>query len=607
MPSAIQNKTKVCDIRQISGLAVLFGLWILGAAFPSYCEEADGSLGFAPVRLGFSTGGNIDYLLQYNKVNDVPYMEQVYGLTVTGGVRAETFVWQPWLLQVGSNVGLSFGNRLQDKSPRNSFKMARTGQSQYRSIEGGADLRLLPRSRFPLIAKFTRKDARREVGLQSIQSKELLEQLDITQSYRTPRGGGAIYANYKRDRRENELSQVGHQELIQFEGSLLISSAQTLSITSSRASENSEILNQSMFSDTLSARHTYRDGELSLGTMAIRQDLRPGSEFLQYSTVGSWRPKGSRLTVTGGVRLYEQQLNAFPTSTNAYTGANIGANYAVNKWLRVYGSVNIHDQNGEQSVASSTIGDLSVAAQHHFEPLKLWDFNYTRFVTANVSNNSRLSNDSTTASSSSNAQSGSVRLQHGVNGANALTLGGATTASQDLYVVTTSRNNPTVQLNHVGTFMKGIGKSSIRLSGRDTRDFTGIRRFFQSLSLQGNQHENVSSTSTLSGNATVRAVRRGYDAGPGATESSLTSSATLSFRNLRTFGVRNLIFNSNLRLISSELSSGSAGVNPNQGQYLWDNRLKYQIGKLQLEGQALWEEVHSANIVRLLFHARREF
>ncbi|GEM_PF-4070427 len=608
MPSAIQNKTKVCDIGQMSGLAVLFGLWMLGAAIPSYCAE------FAPIRLGYSVGGNLDYLLQYNRVNNVPYMEQVYGLTVTTGVRAETFIWQPWLLKVGSNVGLSIGNRLQDKSARGSLNMVRTGEAKYRSIEGGVDFKLLSQSRFPFIAKFIRKDSRREVGLLSVASKELLEQLDFTQSYRTPRGNASIWANYKRDRRENELSQVGHLESRRIEAALLLSAGQTLSVTSVKTNEDSEILGRSLLADTLSAQHAYRDGELTLGTMAISQDLRPGSELLQYSTAGSWRPKGSNLTVTGGVRLYEQS-STLNNANTSYTGANLGVNYVVNKWLRLFGSVAIDDSNGTQTVSSSTVGNLAAAAQHHFDPLELWGLNYTRFITASVSNSSSLSNESrpsthtSSGSSSNSSQSGSVRLQHGLLGDNAFSFGGSTSLSQDLYMVTLSRNNPRVELNHTGTYIKGIRKSSLRLSGRDSRDLTGDRKFFQSLSLQGSQSESLSGTSTMSGNVTARAVRSGFDAGPGSTGTSLTSSATLSYRNLRTLGVRNLIFNSNLRLISSELSGGTVGVSENesQGQYLWDNRLRYQIGKLKLEGQALWEEVRSANIVRILFHARREF
>ncbi|MDX8386695.1 MAG: hypothetical protein R8M11_09315, partial [Gallionella sp.] len=319
------------------------------------------------------------------------------------------------------------------------------------------------------------------------------------------------------------------------------------------------------------------------------------------------------LLVTGGVRLFEITANTNAVNAkNSYTGANLGANYTVNKWLRLFGSINVTDREGEQSVSSSTIGNLSAAAQHHFEPLTLWGFNYTRYVTGTVSNSSGLSRRdeaASSSSSSSNTQSVSTRLQHSLIGKDIFSLGGSATVSQDLYMATTSQNNPQVQLNHTGTFIKRIRKSMIRLSARDSRDLTGNRVFFQSLSLQGNQRENITRTASLSGYATVRAVRTGFDAGPGSTQTSLTSSATLAYHDPRAFDVLDMLFTSNLRLISSELTGGSAGVNQsgNQGQYSWDNKLRYKIGKLQLEGQVMWEEASASNMLHLLFHARRDF
>jgi hypothetical protein len=589
---------RVCDLRQISG-AVALVLGLLAAASPLHCAE------FAPIRFNYVTGGRIDYLLGYDRLNNSSVARQEYGLSVSGQVSAETYVVQPWLLRVGSHVKLSIGKMMMDQAPDNSWAMVRSNESRHQSITGGANLRLLAQSRFPLIAKFTRTDSRRRVGI--FDTKELLDQLDITQSY-TVRGGGAmLWAHYKRDRSLNTFFQVGHKELFSIRGGGR-TKTYTMSLNFARSSEDSEIQPKS-YADQLTVVHAYQGPEASLKTTANRHYASAGSEVVQYSTVGTWRARGTGLMVTGSIRLYDQ-FTAANNQRNSYTGANLGANYVVNKWLRLFGSLAVKDMNGDQAVSSTSVGNLAVSAQHHFHPLKLWRFDYTRFVGATIANSSRLLVESQVDSSSlGNSQAATARLEHGLMGQDVFSFGASARATQELYVNTQSQNKPQLQLSHNVTITKGIRQSSIRLSARDTRDLTGSRKFFQSLMLQGNQRESLSNFATIRGYVTVRAMRTGYSAESDPGTTSLNSSATLSYDNQRTFGVRDMFFTSMLNVMSSELSTESfeESLGARQGVYSWDSRLKYKIGKLGLEVRAVLSEVQSINTARFIFHASRIF
>ncbi len=590
-------------------MLVPIALCILSGPLQAIAAEAGAVMQIAPIRFGYSTSGKVDYLVRYTNAAGNQRMEQVVGLGASVGAKAETFVWQPWFLRVGADTRFTVTSQINDQSNQNSLKLARTGEMLYRTVEGGANFSVLSQSRFPFLARFSRADNRREIGIINTQTSELIDRMDLSQEYRSRRGGTRLYANYKQDRHEDQNALVSHKKYTLLEASTLISQGQTIQINSLRTSEDSEVLGYATTFDNLTARHIYRNAELSLATIATQQTSNPGTEMLQYSTVGTWRPVNSRLTVVGGVRLYDNI--GLSGVKSGYTGANVGANYAVNNWFRLYGSVNVYDSNGVQSVSSSTITNLSAAAQHHFETLKLKDLNYNRFVSANVSNNSRLATDSNTnTTSAGNSQTASVRLQHGLQGSNVFFTGGTGSASQELYALTSSASEPLMQLRHSAIFIRRISRFRVSLSGRDTRDLTGTKSFLQSLALQGSQGQAVSSTSSIAGNITVRALRTGYDVGPSQINESLTSTATLQYQNSRAFGVRNMIFTSYLRAISADLLNNSSELSQsmsNQGQYTWDNKLTYTVGKLRLEWQGTVEEIRSANIVRLSFHARRNF
>ncbi|MBI5428829.1 MAG: hypothetical protein HY938_00025 [Nitrosomonadales bacterium] len=638
MPRAKQVKSKVIGISRTSGILVLAWLLLGWSRQVLSAEESavpEPTLQLAPIQIGFSKGGNIGYLQRYDDMGSTKSLQRIYGLTVGVGVTAESFIWQPWLVKVGTHLNASVNSDISD-SASNSWsmsKLARSGESVNRTITGGADMRVLPLSRFPFEASFTRNDNRREIGLVKSRYATLTDTLRLSQSYRNPSGRSRYLVTYNLGRAEDIDSNVEKNSLVNLDISLQPFTRQTLQIDGVKERRTSTLTDSTYLNNSFISRHTYRpDAALSVATMASYSDTgyrfsqgqgETGLETLQFSSAGTWRPPDSRLTMTGGLRLFDasSRYNGTSTSQDSYTGANLGANYALNNWLRLYGSADVSDSQGKQTVSSLAISNLnlSIAAQHRPKAIKVGSFNYNRYIAANLSNSTTASsakNSAGTTSAAGSTLAFSLRLQHGLDSNAELGTGRLTSAVSQALTTSTSRSStasrgtsPIVNLIHNGSLSWLKGRTGLRLSGSDTREMTQSKGYFQSINLQGSQSESFRGNGILNGDLTINMSRQGYDAAPIPATESLTSTATLNYINPRVFKVRNLAFRSSLRVISADLlQSNSMNQNTqNQGQYSWDNTLTYTIGKLRTEVRGVIEEVHSSKQASLIFFVSRWF
>lgn len=639
MPSAKQVKSKVIGISRKSGILVLAWLLLGWSRQVLSAEESaapEPTLQLAPIQIGFSKGGRIGYLQRYDDMGGIKSLQRIYGLTVGVGVTAESFIWQPWLVKVGTHLNASVISDITD-SASNSWsmsKLVRSGESVNRTITGGADLRVLPLSRFPFQASFARSDDRREIGLTKSQFATLTDTLSLSQSYRNPSGRSRYLLAYNLRRAEDIDSNVEKNNFLNLDISLQPFAMQTLQIDGVRERRTSTRTDgTNLMNNSLISRHTYRpDAAFSVATMASYLDTsyrlsqgqgETGLETLQFSSAGTWRPPDGRLTMTGGLRLFDaaSRYNGTTTSKDSYTGANLGANYALNNWLRLYGSADVSDSQGKQTVSSLAISNLnlSIAAQHRPKTIKVGSFNYNRYIAANLSNSTTASsakNSAGTTSAAGSTLAFSLRLQHGLGSHAELGAGRLTSAVSQAVTTSTSRSStasrgssPIVNLIHNGSLSWLRGRTGLRLSGSDTREMTQSKGYFQSINLQGSQSESFRGNGILNGDLTINASRQGYDAAPIPTTESMTSTATLNYINPRVFKVRNLVFRSSLRVISADLlQSNNMNQNTqNQGQYSWDNALTYTIGKLRAEVRGGVEEVRSSKQASLLFYVMRWF
>ena len=572
----------------------------------------------APIGLRTYTGGSVDYLLEHDRYAGRKFTRQQFGLILNAGIQLQSYIWQPWIAQVGADLDGKATLSTTDLAVDNQH-MRRSYHRIGRTISGGMGLKLLPRSRLPFSARFRRADDRSEMGGGKSSYGALTDSLDLTQDLTNRWNSAKFNGAYHRLRKEDYLANVDHDETINLRFILAPTRAQIMEINSIRSGGDRSVNNSTYNSKNLTARHVYRAGGVfSLATLASKFNMNnsldgtvSGLDNLQFSSAGTWRPT-TELTVTGGVRLFENQYTVANKSlpVNSVSGANLGANYALYKWLRLYGSVSVMDSNGAQSVTSTALSNLSVSAQHQAKAIKLGEFDYTRFVRATLANNtSSVRNQANNSSTSTTYQSYSLLFQHGLSHNTQLRSGRLNSRiDQTLTNSGRSQSLPATSVLHTGTLKWQRSLTSIRLSANDKRSSNGNRPYFQSINLQASQAERLADGGGLSGNLTVNRQRQGYDQGISKITDSLTATAGLTYAHTRFLDVPKLTFSSSLTVVSADLlqSNYMNQNSQNQGRYAWDNRMGYRVGKLTTELKGIVEEVQTSRHVGLMFHVRRD-
>lgn len=546
------------------------------------------SLQLAPIRLW----GNIGYELRRETIEAKEYMLQ----SLTTKVDASTFIWQPWFAQVSGGLGLTA-----------STSNTADGQGTSNFATGNATLSLLPYSRFPFEAHFDRSDSRLNTGLGAVTSAYQSTRYGLSQRYRTADGGTQYLASYDRNLWESADFGEDKQDLLRLEMTRRLAN-QTFQINGDITRNDRPRTHESTLLNTLVARHSYvPDPTLSVESLASltrtnyrltqgESDLR----YLQLSSFAFWRPTGEPLTVTGSVRLFgmNSDSSGAPASLARGASASLGGFYELTRHARLNGSVNVNlaDNNGTQTVASNQSAGLT----YQPDAIKLGAFSHTRFASGTLSNRTDPVDS---------GQHLTLQLGHSLNrsmglGSGTLGLNVNQTASSDV----DSRIPSIFRLSHSGslTWSQGEGQkiTFLRLSASDSRAVSGAQDFFQLLNLQASRNENLSRNASWAGNLTIQAVRQRTGATPVTTVA--TSSADLSYRHMRAFGVPRLRFVSELR-IYGDMPLPVLASPEQQETRSWENRLDYSIGRAQLRLSARIAEINNKQYSLLMFTLNRQF
>ena len=560
------------------------------------------SLQFPPIR----TWGNIGYDLRSESFGEIKYLSQSIVTKVNASTKS--YIWQPWFAQVSGGLGLS-----STRSSTGTSSGSNTTDNKVTSnfITGNAALNLLPYSRFPFEAHFDRSDNRLDTGLSAIDSSYRTTRYGLTQRYRTLTGDTQYMASYDRNMWESAVFGTDQQDLLRLEMTKRLA-RQTLQINGDITGNDRQQTHESTLIGTLVARHSYVPdpalsveslGNLSRTSYRLAQgesDLR----YLQLSSSAFWRPADKPLTVTGSARLFGMNSSSGASSSALRSAsANLGAFYELSKNIRLSSSanVNINDSNGIQTVASNQ----SAGITYQPDSFDLATFRYTGFGSATVTNRIDPINS---------GQHLALQLGHSVNrsmglGVGSLGLNLNQSASSDF----DSSIPAIVRLSHSGSLTwshaEGQNNTFLRLSASDSRAVSGTNDFFQLLNLQASRNEGLTRNASWAGNLTIQAVRQktgimpnAYYNAPIATlttpdtpvTTTTTSSANLSYRHQRAFGVPRLRFVSELRIYGDMPLPVLAGPRQQESRS-WENRLDYSIGRLQLRLSARVSEVSSSN------------
>lgn len=607
-------KNGATDVNHISVVVVaayLILAWPRSAfSEPTAAPEYQPHLQLAPINLSHSVSGVVGYIYDRNGYeSNVSRLQSLY-VQVNLGVRVSSFIWQPWIALVQSNLLVGLNSA---KTKSGSYPTETTGST---IINGDAALNLLHYSRFPFDARIFREDNRYNFSYVGTNINTQRTGYDLDQSYSSLRRTISGNAFFHSENITGQNISPTHRDQLNINLNITPSVKQSLKIYGSadNASQPTQGLSSSF--DTITADHVYMPNSIfSVASLAdlfktnysITQGSYPqqsDTKSFQFSSFGSLRPEKTPLTITSSVRLFKSDSNSNIITTPTLTSSdfNLGANYLFSQFIRMYGSFMAHDSLGTQTLNT----DMGLSAGKLFRDITtIGGYKYTRSVNGQVSSNSSTVTDSTNQAFTERFQRLGLTLSHaldkrseydgaylGKNLYQNLTmitgLGGRTASSNQIHSSSTissinSGDSTISNLNTGGSLswsrFEGKGRTGIRLNVNDARNLggAGTQYNFQMVNLQASRSEILNRNESLQGNLTLQATRSQHDTGVYKT---LAPDADVHYRNLRTFKVLNLVYDSILRIADSNLAATQLGQN--QATRIWMNNFTYKIGRLDM-------------------------
>lgn len=602
--------------------SVVVGAWLIfGWSRPAFPDEQP-HLKLAPIEFRTSAGGNIGYTFQRNTYGNSKTIQQLLELGVGVGISARSFFWQPWLVRVTGQLDVyTSTNTISGNMDTN-----RSGNT---AITGASALSVLPSSRFPFKARVYRSNNQTNGFLSNINSDYTNTGLNLIQEYRSKDGRFNSLASFTHDTR-GRASFSPEDVRNQLNLTLLsepLSSNQTFQVVADLRNSERPLQGDKSSERSLVANHSYQPNpELSVASFGnlIKTSntiapsptislLQSDYNSQQLSSFSAWRPEGSPLTMTGSARILRinSSSNGVTTPTINDTNLNLGANYAWSPLLRMYGSVNVNDNNGIQNVTT----DANLSAQKGFGGRNVSDlggFRYSRSVGASIANTTTTTSSANQTTTTTSVQSLGGSLGHDLSkktniGSGLLNM----EINQGLSTILSTATPPSTRLNTGGSLSWHRtdiqGTTIMRLTANDSRSLSNPKKFSQLINLQASRNENLGHDQSLVGNLTLQGSRSG--GGNSQTTPFIAApSAELMYRHSRLFKVKNLDFDSILQVRGANITSSQDSTSQqNTASISWDNDLHYFIGRLTMQLKTRLAEVSNILQSSILFNVNRSF
>lgn len=604
---------------------LLVGWLIFGWTRPAFSDEGR-HLQLAPIRFGSDVSGTIGYTYLSNNYGTSKTAFQSIDANVIYNARARSYFWQPWFAEVSAGLGVNFFTNASNGSSANS-------NAATTRLNDEAALDLLRYSRFPFKAHVFSGKNHANGSANGINSDYKNSGFDLTQQYKTLNhnfSGIAYYVHNKSGRADFGTEEINNTLNINLTGQPF--KGQSFNINGAFVDFSRPLKEESNYADTVNAIHIYQPGSTfslasSVNLIKNGYTLNSGNITLaqndynsqQLSSFASWRPIQNALTVTSSVRLLRSELSgSIAPLRYDNSNFNLGANYAWSRLLRTYGSVNVEDSNGIQTVSTNA----ALSAQKMFgdtDLIKLGGFSYSRYAGASLSNSTVTTSIPQTTgpnqTATTSVQSLGGNLGHSLGKTSNLGSGRLSiNLFQRLSEVLSTKRTPTSRLNSGGSLSwrhsEGRESTILSLRATDSRQLTGNQNFGQLINLQASRTVRLLKHQSLNGNLTIQTSRSGFSGE--STPFTTSPSANLVYTNEQLFSVRRLNFSSNLNIIGSEivLSQTSNPLNlstASTARISWDNNLDYRIGHLEMKLNSRIAEINAVRQTMLYFNVRRSF
>jgi len=604
----------------ISGVVVVACL-VIGWSRPAHCAEPTAAadeephLQLAPIKLIYSVGGNIGYHFLRSSSGASKTTQQTLDEGVNAGVGIHSFIWQPWLAQVRSQLSFGAHHSSTNSSSTPTQNLVRT------NFEGDATLDLVKQSRFPFQARIYREDNRYRAFYSGTNLVVQTTGYSLSQSYTNLNRRLAADVALLGSKSGGPNLNDNYSDQFRFSLKLQPARYHSIGITGNAVSQDVPAVGRSSLTDTLVANHSYMPNSVfAVGSMvnlysySLKQagNLTQVQQFdaasQQFSSIASLRPEKTPLTVTSSVRFIraDSSSNGIPAPTLNNSNFNLGANYLFSKLIRMYGSVNVSDSLDTQEVTTNAA--LTAAKPYSFKAAtNLDDYRYSGSIGGSIATSNRTTTDSANQTTTQNSLNLGLYLSHALDKDSEFSSGNL---SKHLFQsITTSvsgsgSSNP-IKLNSGGalTWNRAINRATtlLRLSANDSRNLRGIHSVFQMINLQASRSEAMSSHESLRGSLTVQATHQEF--GSSSSPDTITPSAEMNYQESRAFKVRNLKFESILRIADTNISPGSI----NQETRAWDNNFTYRLGRLDMRLNTHIAKYGNQVATSIMFSVNRTF
>lgn len=570
--------------------------------------------------------GSVSYDLRSSRGHDEP---NTISQLVTTELNARSYIYQPWYATVNGTLRLTTGRSRSsgfDDPSQGPFASQEPHATKDRFVTGAARMDVFPLSRFPFEVHVERSDSRIDNALAS--SIDFRSQnIGFSQRYRPLTGGYTLGASF--DRREQIAAGVRDTQNVLGGDFATRWKHNDLSLGLSLSQAVRDATDERTQFSSLVARHMYSPASaLSVDTTVnwTQTDehlIGPATNVsvLQLSSVGLWRPDGSKLTLSGAVRSLLLRDSVTGNGVDTF-GVTLGASYELNRNARLTANAGASLTNSNGNGATAVGG--SVGASWQGDTREFSGFRYDWFASGNASASAAHANTSpasgagtaaaltpvlasVTDSGNQTQTSLGVQIGHTLNRPwqiapqSVLVLSAtqslAASQNQGSHVETGSTPTTTKVLVHsLGATWNANGDNRTgyaRASYSDSAELGGTGTRFQLFNFQLSGNFQFDRFRSLAGDLTMQRTKQRIgnqtDLGPGAfgpvvLTSSSGASGEITYLQQRPFGFSRLRFSSRLKLAQDVLNQpGAFATIPDRETRLWENRLDWLVGRLETQ------------------------
>lgn len=588
---------------------------------PAFSDEApvaaeeEPHLQLAPILMRNSIDGVLSYEFQATKFGAQTRHSHAFAVQANDRFSIRSFFWQPWIAQVKANlmIGVRKSVTKNNSSP--------TGNSLSTLSGGDAKLELVKYSRFPFTARVFNENQRFESNVRAGASDSVRTGYSLDQSY-APRSG-LFHANatYDSSKRTSSFT-IGpfYSDLFRFKFTMAPSRFNALTIDGSDNRQTQPALGQVRINQSVNVTHSYiptmsfavasnlSRSKWSFGADQGNVPYQYDVDVWQFSSFASLRPETSPLTMTGSVRFLksDQTTNAISAPTLKLSNFNLGANYLFSALVRLYGSVNVTDSNGTQTVYTNTA--FTAAKPFTFKSKTgVGGFRYTGSAGGTLHNTNTNTTDPTGQTTSKNQLGLRMYLSHALDKSSDFNGG---RLEEKLYqTITTGFVGGASYLGNLtsgGSLrwgrIQGRETTTFGLSAADSRNLRGPMSSFQLVNLQLTRQRTMNSRESLHGSLTVQATHMQKNSAY-----TISPSAELGYNNQRVFGIRNLNFKSMLHISDSNIAPTQIQPYESQAARSWDNYFDYRVGLVETGLRIKMERIYNSSQSLIYYYIRRRF